>query len=37
MTISRTENERFFVRLVTAADEDQIVRIHQENSEKKNA
>lgn len=37
MTISRIENERFLIRPVTAADEDQFMRIHQENSEMKNA
>ena len=37
MIISRIENERFLIRPVTAADEDQFMRIHQENSEMKNA
>ena len=37
MIISRIENERFLIRPVTAADEDQFMRIHQENSEMENA
>lgn len=37
MFISRIENKRFLIRPVTAADEDQFMRIHQENSEMKNA